>query len=324
MDFDITNTSGKIIIRDGIANLDGLKFNMLGGDFLMSGAYDTKEPNKPMYDFKLKIDDLDIQESFKAFSLVRTYAPIAKNVAGMVSTDFAINGELAQDYMPKMGTVNGSGLFKVAQAALQNDSKIVSGLTNVTKLSDAKAVTLKDVVMAATIENGKINVKPFNFKFGDYPGTVEGSTSMDGGIDYNMKMDVPAGKLGSSLSSVSSQLGLGDQVDENSTIPMNISLGGTALDPKLQLVSSERKQEVKEAVTEKAKEEVKEKGTTVVKDLTKDTEAGNLVNSLLGNKNDSTAQDSTKALPTKEAVKEEVQDKAKESLQNLLKKRKKN
>lgn len=321
MDFNITDATGDIIVRDGVANLSNLKFNMLGGTFLLGGKYDTKDPDKPGYDLDLNVENLSISESFKAFSMVRKFAPIAQSMSGTVSTDFNISGLLAQDFMPKLETVSGGGLLKIVQASLNNDSKIVSGLTSVTKLNDNEDVTLKNVVMSATIKDGRLSVKPFGFNFGAYPGKVEGSTGIDGSIDYNVKMDVPAGKLGTQASGLTSQLGLGN-VDENTIIPLNIGMTGTALDPKIQLLGTGAKQQVKDAVVTKAKDEAKDAAKDALKDVVMDSAAGNIIGTLL-NKKDST-KDSTAVDSTKTEVKEQIEEKAKETIKNLFNKRKKN
>ncbi len=315
MDLDIDNASGEIIIRDGIVNMNDLKFKMLGGSFLMAGSYDTQDPKDPKYNYKLKIDELGIKESFQAFSIVKILAPVAEVMNGKISTDFSISGGLKDNFMPKLETITGSGLLKVIQASL-GDSQILSGLSTVTKLDDTKSVSLKDVVMKASVSDGKLKVSPFDVKIGEYAGTVEGQTGIDGSVAYNIKMDVPAGKFGSQLTSLTSQLGMGE-VKEDSMIPLNIGMGGTVKAPKFQLMGSGQKQEVKEVLADKAKEEVKDASKDAIKNLTQGTEAGNVVQSLLGNKKDSTATDSTKA-----DIKQQVEDKAKDAVKNLLKKKK--
>ncbi|MDH5381621.1 MAG: AsmA family protein, partial [Cyclobacteriaceae bacterium] len=94
MDLEVNNAKGNIIIRDGVANLNDITFNMLGGSFLMAGAYDTKDPAKPGYDFKMKIDNLGIRETYEAFTIVKVLAPLAKTMTGKLSTDFSISGLL--------------------------------------------------------------------------------------------------------------------------------------------------------------------------------------------------------------------------------------
>src|ERR1041385_8382417 len=127
MDYTMTNAAGDIILKDGIANLSGLRFNMLGGAFGVNGTYNTKDIDHPKYDLALKIEDMSIKQAAQSFSIVSTYAPVAGMMTGNFGTDFKLNGELGKDMMPKMGTVNGAGLIKVAQASL-TQSKLVSGI----------------------------------------------------------------------------------------------------------------------------------------------------------------------------------------------------
>lgn len=307
MDYTITNAAGDIIVRNGIANLNGLRFNMLGGSFVVNGSYNAKDIEHPKYDFALKIDGMAIQQAANSFSVVKTYAPIAGLVNGNFSTDFRISGELLSTMMPNMATVNGDGLIKIAQAAL-TQSKLVSSVTSLTKLDNSEQVSLKDVLMSATIERGRLSVQPFDVKFGSYTTTVAGSTGLDGSIDYTLKMNVPAGKLGGQLQGfVNQQTGSNNSTSE---IPVTIGLGGSYNDPKTRLVMTEQKQQVKEAVTAVVEEKSKEAVTQVLEG--KDAKA--VVSNLL--KGDTTKKDSTKtADPAKE-----LQNK----LNSLLKKKKNN
>ncbi|NJM25855.1 MAG: AsmA-like C-terminal region-containing protein [Bacteroidia bacterium] len=315
MDYTITNATGDIVVKDGIANLNGLHFNMLGGAFTLNGAYNTKDINHPKYDMALKIEKLSIKQAASSFSLVQTYAPIAGLVNGDFSTDFKLSGELKQDMTPNMGTVNAGGLIKIAQAAL-TESKLVSGITSLTKLDDSNMVTLKDVVMSASIKDGRLSVKPFDVKFGNYKTNIAGSTGLDGSLDYSLKMDVPAGKLGQEFNSFLAQYSGGSK-DPNSTVPLVIGLGGSYDSPAPRLVMDEQKAQVKQAVTAAAKEE----GTKAVQQAVKGTEAEKVVESLLGgSKKDTTKTDSTKAAAA-EDVKKKVEEEAKKKIQNLLKKK---
>jgi len=313
MDFVISNAAGDVIVKDGVANLNGVKFNLLGGAFTVAGTYNTKDINHPLYDFGLKIDNMSVQQAASSFSIVKTYAPIAGLVNGNFGTDFKISGELGQDMMPKMNTVNGSGLIKIAQAAL-TQSKLVSGITSLTKLDDANEVTLKDVLMSATIKDGQLNVKPFNVKFGNYVTTVSGSTGLDGAINYGLKMNVPAGKLGSQFQGLVNQY-TGSN-NSTSEIPLNIGLGGSFTDPKVTLMAQEQKEQVKEAVTTAAQE----KGKQAVQDLLAGEKPKDALNSLLNPKKDTTTKSTTDS--TKTDLKQDAQKALENKLQNLLKKKK--
>ncbi|MBY0436360.1 MAG: hypothetical protein K2U26_19875 [Cyclobacteriaceae bacterium] len=313
MDYTITNASGNVILRDGIANLSGLKFNMLGGSFGMSGTYNPKDIKHPKYDLDLKIENLAIQQAASSFSMVKTYAPVAGLVNGNFSTDFKVSGELTQKMMPNLATVNGDGLIKIAQAAL-TQSKLVAGITSLTKLDNSDQVNLKDVLMSASISNGRLSVKPFDVKFGDYATTVVGSTGLDGSIDYSLKMMVPAGAMGSQLQGfVNQYAGTNNPTDK---IPVTIGVGGTYKDPKTKLIATEQKQQVKQAVVNI----VQEKAQEAVKQVTEGVKPDEIVKNLLGGgetKPDSVKKDSTAAQPAN-PVNQLLQNK----LQNLLKKKK--
>jgi len=311
MDYVITQAVGDVIIKNAVADLSNVRFNMLGGAFVMNGTYNTKDVKHPKYDFGLKIDNLSIQQAASSFSLVKTYAPIAGMTTGKFGTDFKVSGELGQDMMPKLNTVNGNGLIKIAEAAV-TQSKLVSGITSLTNLNNTDQVTLKNVIMSATITDGKLSVKPFNVKFGDYTTAVTGSTALNGVIDYSLKMNVPAGKLGSQFQGLVNQYG--GTNNSTSEIPVNINLGGTFANPKTTLVSQEQKQQVTQAATKAAET----KGKEAIQEAVKGTDAQDVVNNILGTKQDTTKTkaktDSTKA------TQELLQDK----LQGLFKKKKKN
>jgi uncharacterized protein involved in outer membrane biogenesis len=312
MNYVLTNATGDVIVRNAKADLSGLKFNMLGGQFVVNGSYDTKDIRHPKYDFGLKVENLSMKQAANSSSLVQTYAPIAGLVNGNCNLDFKITGELLSTMMPNMGTVNGGGLIKIMQASLK-ESKILSGISSVTKLDDTNEVTLKDVLMSASISKGRLSVKPFDAKFGSYKTTIAGSTGLDGSIDYNLKMDVPAGKLGSQFNSLISQYSTGKK-DSSSIIPLNITLGRTFTDPSVSLVSSEQKEQVKEALSNAAKEE----GTKAVQEAVKGTDAEKVVDQILGKP---TAADSTKKDSTATKSTEQV-NQAKDAIKGLLKKKK--
>jgi hypothetical protein len=318
MDYTMTNVNGDVIVKDGIANLNAVKFNMLGGAFAVNGTYNTKDINHPLYDLGVKIESLSIQQAASSFSIVKTYAPIAGLVSGSFGTDFKISGELGQDMMPKMNTVNGAGLIKVAQAAL-TQSKLVSGITSLTKLDNSDQVTLKDVLMSAAIKDGALTVKPFDVKFGEYKTNISGSTGLDGSINYLLKMNIPAGKLGSQLQGfINKNTGSNNSTSE---IPVTIALGGNYNDPKTSLLMEEQKQQVTEAVTAVAEE----KGKQVVQGILEGEKPKDVLNNILKPKSDtSKVASGAPADTTKTDVKQEAQKALENKLQNLLKKKKNN
>lgn len=239
---NIENLKGNIVIKDGAARMEGVDFEMLKGKFEMSGSYVTANVENPEFDFNFGIKGLSIPASFEAFNTVQKLAPVAKNMAGNFSTDFKIGGALGPDLMPIYDKMFGSGLIKIADAAL-NGSKITSAISSVTKLKSGAAaggsdgVKLKDVIMDAEIKDGRLHVKPFDVSFGGYKTTVSGSNGILGDLDYNLKMDVPAGAAGDALNSALSSFTGGKSV-VGQNIRLNLGMGGTYDDPKVKLLGT--------------------------------------------------------------------------------------
>ena len=317
MDYTMTNASGDIIVKDGIANLSGIKFNLLGGAFVVNGTYNTKDIAHPKYNLGLKIDGMSIQQAASSFSVIKTYAPIAGLVTGKFNTDFKIDGELGKDMSPKLNTVNGDGLVKVAQAAL-TQSKFVSGLTSLTKLQDTDEVSVKDVLMSAAINNGRLSVQPFDVKLGNYMANVSGSSGLDQSVDYTLKMSIPAGKLGSQFQGQLNQL-TGTN-SSNSDIPVTIAIGGNVLNPSFKLSMAEQKQQVKEAVTKVAEDKSKQ----ALEQLNQGAKPEDVVKNILRPKPDSVKKDTAKAATTAPATTPAGQatEVLQNKLNNLLKKKK--
>lgn len=317
MDYNMTNAVGDVVVKDGIADLRGLKFNMLGGTFTVNGSYSTKDKDHPTYNFGLKIEGASIKQAAHTSSIVQSYAPIAGLVDGNFSTDFKISGELLQTMMPNLKTVNADGLIKIIEAALKG-SKLVSGITSLTKLDDTDEVTLKDVLMSASIKDGRLGVKPFDVKFGSYKTSVAGSTGLDGSLDYTLKMDVPAGKLGSQYNAFIAQY-TGGKTDPNANIPVTIGLGGFYNNPAPKLLMEDQKAQATAAVTAAAKEE----GQKALEKAVKGTDAEKIVGGILGGgKTDSTKVADSTATTTEADVQKQLEDEAKKKIQNLLKKKK--
>jgi len=195
-DLELDNIKGKIVVRGGQVLLDGLTFRTLDGDFAVSGAYDTRIPEDPKVDLDLDIEEVSIKDAYLASGVVRRLAPVAENMTGKFSTDFSIQTDLEEDMMPDYGTLTGAGLIAIARAALES-GPLVSGIAETTKLGNkADGVRIKDIILSARVENGRVSVTPFDVTVGSYKTTVSGSGGLDGTLDYRLAMDIPTGSAG--------------------------------------------------------------------------------------------------------------------------------
>ncbi len=229
----LKDLQGKIILREGVLTFSDASLTTLGGTIGMDGSYDPRDLSNPKFDFDLNIADLSIAESFKAFNTVKAFAPIAQNLTGKFNTNLKLSGKLGQDMMPILASLDAKGLLKIAETALK-DSKILEGITSLTQLKDVNTVQFKNVAIPISIENGVMDVRPFDVKLWDYQATIQGSGGFDGSLNYLINMQVPAGKFGAQANTILATIS-GVQVDENSMIPLAINLTGNYNSPKITL-----------------------------------------------------------------------------------------
>ncbi|REG83591.1 AsmA-like C-terminal region-containing protein [Algoriphagus antarcticus] len=230
---NLKEVKGNMSLKDGVLSFSDASMKTMGGMIALDGKYDPSDLTAPAFNFNLNIAELSISEAFKSFNTIKAFAPIAQNLTGKFNSNLNFSGKLGQDMMPLLASLDGKGLLKVAETALK-DSKILEGITSLTKLKDVNTLQLKNVSIPITIENGVMDVKPFDVKLWDYQANIQGTAGFDGSINYLINMLVPAGKFGAQANSLLASI-TGTEMDENSTIPLALNLSGTYNSPKISL-----------------------------------------------------------------------------------------
>ena len=320
VDYDnmkLKNVKGVINVKDGKVIMNDVNFNSLGGAFAMNGTYDSRDIKHPTYDFDFDMKEVSIKESYNTFNTVKAFASIAQFVNGKFSTDFKLNGELGQDMMPLLSTISGSGLINIVNAVLEKNNALnkVSSLMDDSKFGSNMA--LKNLLLQTEIKDGKLNVKPFDVKLGDYMANVTGSTGFDGAINYDMKLEIPAGaygaKLNGLLSSVSGKEGT------NETIQLPVQFSGTFLSPKVKLGNVLSKENLSSQAKDIAKQKLTEQMLDNKDKLIKDPNIAKYIDSAAIN--DTKAQLKAKQDSLKR-VYEAEKKKAEDSVRSIIEKQK--
>ena len=303
----LNNMDGKIVVRDGMVRMDNLDFASLGGQFAMNGTYDTRDLKKPSFDFDLNIDNIAIRQAYQSFNTVQALAPIAQNMNGDMSTKFSIAGLLLPDMSPALNTVSGKGMLNIEDAAVE-DSEVVGAITAVTKLSNTKTIAIKDTQLQFEIKNGRVFVQPFDINIGNFKTVIAGSNGIDGSLDYDLKMTVPAGSVGTAVNSAIAKL-TGDDGNVSSDIVLSLGLGGTYDDPKVNLGGAEAGQGVKESVKGAVKEKVADQKEKLEEEVDKKKEEAEAI----------ARQKAEEAKKKLQAEKEEAERRAKAEAERLKK-----
>ena len=234
--YDITNMVANIVVKDGVAKLENGAFNMLGGDFGGSGFYDTRDLEHPKYGVDFKVNNLAVSKAYETFNTIQVLAPIAKSLTGAVNTEFHLDGELGQDMMPILKTLNGSGFLKFIDGQLKEMS-VTKSIADKTGFNGFNGASLKDLFVDFSIEEGSLLTKKFPLDIKGVQMMIGGKSFIDGTIDYAMNMKLPSGQVGNALTSSLKSSGLGAfGLDQG--INLGLGLVGPAADPNVKIKSA--------------------------------------------------------------------------------------
>ncbi|MBS1488192.1 MAG: AsmA family protein [Bacteroidetes bacterium] len=194
-DLEITKLDGDIVMKDGVLSLHETGFNTLNAQFSFSGNYDTRSIEHPLFDIDMDVKDLDINRAYREIKLFRDLAPSASKAFGKFSITYKLSGELKKDMQPKLETLRGGGVMRIADAKI-NGMKLFEEISKSAKKSEINDPHLTDFTMETEIRDSKIIVKPFSMKLAGFDADIEGVNTMSGMIDYIVKVElVPLTKI---------------------------------------------------------------------------------------------------------------------------------
>ncbi len=211
------NIAGNLLVKDGKVDMKNLSLNTMGGNVVVNGYYNAPANVQPEFNAGLKLSNIVFAQAYKELNMVQKLAPIFNGLTGDFSGNINIDTKLDENMSPIISSLHGNGSLSTKDLSLKN-VKAIQIVAEVLKKESLKEAKVKDLNIEFTIDEGRVNTKPFDIKLGDYKMNLSGSTGLDQTIDYKGKIAIPAsaGKL--------SQL---------KTVDMTI--GGTFTSPKVNI-----------------------------------------------------------------------------------------
>lgn len=292
----LTNATGSMIIVDERASLQDVSADLFGGIITMNGGVSTKA-DKPVFDIKMGLSEIDIVQIVQNMELARALAPIANALVGKVSTNFDLAGNLTSDFSPIFASLVGGALAQINQATVNpQQTPLLNQLNQNLELIDFSKMNLKGLTTQVSFKDGNINVNPFDLEIEGVKVNVNGSHNFDSLMDYTLDFQIPAKKLGSSVSSQLAKLA-GEDVNQM-TVNLPVNIGGTFTNPQLQMNMQNAVQQLTNQIIEKQKQKLKDDAKEQIGDKIQDLLGGNSTNDT---KTDSTSTEKPK-------VEEQVKD----------------
>jgi hypothetical protein len=259
----LKNVRGVVSTNDGIATLKNIGMDVFGGSIVMNGEYNTQNENKPSIAFDYDIKNLDINKSAHYFNTVEKLAPVAKSAQGKFSSTLSMSADLGKDMMPTYNTMSGKGNFKTKEVVVK-DFKPLTKLADATGISKLREQKFSDLNIFFEFKDGKVFVEPFDVKMGNISAKIDGTTSFEQEIDYNINMVIPKSELGA-LASIGNQATsalsnlTGKTINTSENLNLKVKMIGTITDPKITTDLKDQGKGLVTSVIDSVKTAIKEK-----------------------------------------------------------------
>ncbi len=248
----LENMVGNIVVRDQKVDMTNLKMNVIGGALTVNGYYETTNIKKPTVAMNLKMENFDIQTTFKTFNTVQKIAPIGEYAKGMFTATLEnFKTSLNANMEPDLNAVAAKGVFKTSKVNVGGFPPFVK-LGEALKIEQLKNMEVSNVTAVYHLTNGRLILDPFDVKVNAINTNISGSAGLDQTIDYKYKMDIPRALFGGAANSALTGLlnqansAAGTNVAMGEKINVIVLMGGTVTKPT---IKTSMKDEAKSSVT---------------------------------------------------------------------------
>ena len=283
-DMSFDNMKGDMSLNNESLTIKDFAAKTLKGNIGLSGIYSTLNTEKPLFDFKYKMNKIDFSESFNTFASIEVIAPIMEFVEGVFSAEMSFKGAFKPDMSLDYNSLTAEGLIRTFNAVIKNFEPIAK-LSEKLDMKDLGKLEIEDSKNWFDIVEGQFILRPFNEDFKDIKIKGEGQHALTTeSMIYKMNFNVPREKLEGSVAGATVNRGigllseqakkLGVSIAEGDNINFDVTITGNHKSPKFDIkflsasgktVQEEVKDQVKAVVDEKV-EAVQDKAEEIVEE----------------------------------------------------------
>ncbi len=250
-----------------------LSTNSMGGKMVLSGVYNSSNPEKPTFDMKYEMQKMQFGQMFESIKTFKLIAPIAKFIEGKLNSSFIFSGSLLKDMSPDLSSINIGGLIETIDAAIKG-YKPLDAISDKLSIKELKNLSLKNTKNWFTVENGQVTLKELKYQWSDIDVDIAGNSKLQGPMDFNFKFRIPRNKLNQNAIGQTAEKGLnflkglgskaGVNIELGSHVNVLVNLKGNLLSPDIsyKLLGTDGKEVSSEAsnIVDTAKDSLKKKG----------------------------------------------------------------
>lgn len=257
---EMTDARGVLRVKDRRVTLEDFVVRTLGGGIAVRGYYETVDADRPTFDARLRLADVDIPSAFETLNTVQLLAPVARWAEGRFSADLGVRGALGTDMLPLIEVLDGRGELVTSRIAF-HDFPLLDRLAETLKIRELADPTLEAVRSSFEIREGRLHLRPFDVQLGEIALRVDGSNGIDRSLDYSLRLDIPRALLGEEAnqtitSALSRVQGAGLDLQAADVIELGVRITGTVTEPSIEIDAARTVTAARDAVERAVRDEV--------------------------------------------------------------------
>ena len=249
----IGNINGLIKVKERRLELTNLAMDMLQGRVAINGSYASNAANKPAFDFKLNMQNIDLPTAYQSLTTFQRYVPIASRSQGKFSSQLGLSGIMNEKMNIVPTSLNGDGIFNTINLMII-ESPVFNKIRGVIKKESLKNVKIQDFAAKFQFEDGALKLNPFKTTIADQPTTITGSLSAAKEINMTMDFVVSRDVLGTDITKGLDILPGSENIK---TVDASVLLKGSLTDPEVSLDLSKARTQIEQEVKKASVEQIK-------------------------------------------------------------------
>ena len=255
-------------IRNAKLRVQQLSANLFSGSIKADGAYSNPTYNQGLADVtSLSVSKISARQLCESFHLFEKFLPVFKNAVGNLTMTMKANSFLDETMAIDYATMTAEGTLGLVDIKLAN-METLNQINELLKVTNMKAVWLKDVKVNYKVKDGKMVTQPFSFKVSQSKVDVEsGTVGLDKSLNYTAVVTMPSSVLGQETVGVAQSLAQkaklkGFNASALDEIKFAVKIGGTLNKPTVSVGLDQARSTMKgvvDNVVDNAKQQAKEK-----------------------------------------------------------------
>src|SRR5439155_8473927 len=188
---DVSDVAARVGLEPGVLTVPDFSLKAYGGSSRGNARFDLREPAKPVFALKSRVDSLN------ADALLSAWTPAKNFLHGSLTTDLDLSGAgLTPNDLKR--TITAVGVAAIARGTL-GPGPALEAVARLTRMPALKELHFKDGHVPFRVKNGRVVTDPVVLGGEHGQWKLAGAVGFDGSLDYAVSATLPpevASRLG--------------------------------------------------------------------------------------------------------------------------------